>query len=270
MICRNVMTSKYFMEHINENNRLTRKTNPDEVVYRYLQNHIHQFQCCFLDIGCGPCIIDKSISKIFKNITIHCADISPDRVFQAKEKIRVSNIKYACADANKLPYKNSCFDIVFARFLFEYMKKPEKVISELIRVCRSGGKIILQDLDGQLLFHYPEYTSLNKRMKHVIDLLAEDYGFDPFVGRKLYHFCAKNGLIDIQVNVEPYHLIYGKISNLELQNWQHKLSILLPKMEKALGTSQQAIALKNDCLEYLKQEDTLLYSNLFSLIAIKP
>jgi len=264
------MSSTYFMEHFDETNRLIKKTNPDAIVQHYLQQHINPSEFFFLDIGCGPGIIDNSISNIFKGITIHCADISSERIQQAKQKTNQKNIYFTCADANELPYETNCFDFVFARFLFEYLKNPDRVISEMIRVCRSGGKLLIQDLDGQLLFHYPEYTDLSEQMNLVIRYLESHYGFDPFVGRKLYYLCASKGLINIHVSIEPYHLIYGKISETDSKNWQQKLTILLPAMEKALGSMQKAITLKNDCLKYLQHEDTLLYSTLFSVIAIKP
>jgi SAM-dependent methyltransferase len=258
----------YFMEHHHEGLRLANKMDPQYVIDKYLRDYIPTHPIIFLDVGCGPGTLCKALCKQYSGSFFHCLDISLDRLKQAKTKAKP--IFCTQGDILSLPYQTNSFDIVFSRFIFEYMTDHNTAIKEMIRVCKKGGLLIIQDLDGQLLFHYPEFSDLTERMNLMIHYLSDNYGFDPFMGRKLYYLCVKNGLTNIQVNIEPYHVICGKISTSDLNNWQQKLSALLPKMEKALNSLQKAIQLKNDCLAYLQHEDTLLYSILFSVSAIKP
>jgi len=258
----------YFMEHFHEGMRLADKMDPQYLIERYLKHSIPSQAISFLDVGCGPGTLCKELCKQYPLSFFHCVDISYNRLKQAKTN---GHHNYCTqGDILSLPYQSNTFDIVFSRFIFEYIKKPDIAIQEMIRVCKTGGLLMIQDLDGQLLFHYPEFSDLTERMKGMIDYLSSNYGFDPFIGRKLYYLCIKNGLTNIQVSIEPYHLICGDISKADLKNWEQKMTTLLPIMEKALGNKQNAIKLKEDCLSYLQHKETLLYSILFSVSAIKP
>lgn len=55
------------------------------------------------------------------------------------------NIHYIEASALKIPFKSNYFDQVFAFDVLEHIEKgkEQKFLSELIRVCKNGGEIIL-------------------------------------------------------------------------------------------------------------------------------
>src|SRR5206468_5342108 len=69
--------------------------------------------------------------------------------------------------------------------------------------------VLLQDLDGQLLWHYPEDAVVQSTAERVVNAL-EATGFDPFVGRKLFWLARTAGLQNVEVQVECYHLIAGE------------------------------------------------------------
>jgi len=109
-----------------------------------------------------------------------------------------------------LPFEANSFDLVFSRFLMEYLPDKPLAVQEMARVCRPEGEILLQDLDGQLVWHFPEDRDLQDTTEKVLHYLAGT-GFDPFVGRKLFSLCRGAKLTDIQVQVDPYHLYAGTI-----------------------------------------------------------
>ena len=263
------MTTKYFMEAHTESKRLAQKTNTNEIVDNYIKPLLNSETCRFLDVGCGPALISQSISNLFPKIKVYSTDISPIRLQQAGRYNKGNLINFVGSDVNHLPFMNNYFDFVFARFLFEYMKTPETAIDEMVRVCKTNGQIMIQDIDGQLLFHYPEHNDLLKQLHLVIDYLKNNYGFDPFIGRKLYHLFYNSGLTQINVKAEPYHLIWGEISKEEYERWSLKLRQLEPIIVKAFGNTHQAKRFINDCLSYLKQKESFLYSILFTVTARK-
>lgn len=58
--------------------------------------------------------------------------------------------------AEKLPYKNETFDEVYSRFLLEHIPSPMKIIGEMKRVLKRGGKLVIfTDNAGFLMFHLP-------------------------------------------------------------------------------------------------------------------
>ena len=76
----------------------------------------------------------------------------------------------------------------------------------------------MQDLDGQLLWHYPEDARVQGAVEKVLASLAPT-GFDPFVGRKVFWLAQKAGLKKLDVQVECYHLIAGAVEQRILRQW---------------------------------------------------
>jgi len=153
--------------------------------------------------------------------------------------------------------------------LIEYLKDKQQAVREMVRVCRPGGLVLLQDLDGQLLWHYPEDAELQRDNEKVVNALAAT-GFDPFVGRKLFSFAQKAGLQQINVQVESYHLIAGVVGPEILKQWELKLEIAAPQLTKVLGSETAAKEHAQRFLEYLRRPDTLTYSTVFTVSGKKP
>ena len=139
----------------------------------------------------------------------------------------------------------------------------------MARVCRPGGIVLLQDLDGQLLWHYPEDAKVQRAVEKALAALAPT-GFDPFVGRKLFWLAQNAGLKKLDVQVECYHLIAGEIEQRILRQWELKLDIAKSQMAKALGSKAEAEEQIQRFLEYLCRPDTLTYSVQFTVTGEKP
>jgi SAM-dependent methyltransferase len=168
-----------------------------------------------------------------------------------------------------MEFSSNRFDLVYSRMLLEYLKNKEQAIGEMVRVCRPGGTLLLQDLDGQLLWHYPEDAVMQQNSEKVVTALAAT-GFDPFVGRKLFSFAQKAGLQHIDVQVESYHLIAGVVGPEILKQWELKLEIAAPQLKKVLGSETAAKEHAKRFLEYLRRPDTLTYSTVFTVSGKKP
>jgi SAM-dependent methyltransferase len=205
---------------------------------------------------------------MYPHLEVIGVDASAARIEQAQANLAgLTNASVQVADATDLPFEDDCFDRVYSRFMLEYLPDKQAAVQEMARVARPGGKVLLQDLDGQLAWHYPEDADLSARIHQVLEALAQT-GFDPFVGRKLYTMAFQAGLKDIQVSVQPYHLYAGRIDDRFLNSWELKLDIAAPAISRVLGAAQAA-TYKNQFLNYLQRDDTFTYSVLISVTAIK-
>jgi hypothetical protein len=139
----------------------------------------------------------------------------------------------------------------------------------MVRVCKPGGTVLLQDLDGQLVWHYPEDALMRQTVIRVLASL-EQSGFDPFVGRKLFWLARNSGLDNVRVQVECYHLIAGEIDSELFKQWELKLEIAKTRMQEALGSAYEADEEIRRFLGYLRRPDTLTYSNVFTVAGDKP
>lgn len=88
---------------------------------------------CVLDVGCH----DGYWLSTQKAKNKYALDLEVNKLYK--------NIHYIEASALKIPFKSNCFDQVFAFDVLEHIEegKEQKFLSELIRVCKKNGEIIL-------------------------------------------------------------------------------------------------------------------------------
>jgi SAM-dependent methyltransferase len=262
-------TPPYLMEDPREAARLAAKVDPAAWTRSHAPAELSA-TARILDVGCGPAVIAARIAAERPRATVIGIDRADARLHAATElagkKRLPDNLRLLRADARALPFPTGTFDWVFCRFLLEYLPDPARAIAEMVRVTRPDGAVLLQDLDGQLLWHHPIDPELQRPLERITAALRAT-GFDPFVGRKLYHLAYCAGLIDIHVEVDPYHLIAGPADETTLQQWRRKLEIA----ERAVITTGKVPVdvdrLRDRFLAYLQQPDTLTYSVVFTVTA---
>ncbi len=227
-MARGTATADYIMEDPREAMRLELKVDPYAWVQKNLAGRIRG-RAEVLSVGCGPGVIF-----------------------------------FVCGDAQAMDFGSNSFDLVYSRMLMEYLKDKEGAVKEMVRVCKPGGTVLLQDLDGQLLWHYPEDPVVQGTVEKVVRALSST-GFDPFVGRKLFSLAHGAGLKNIDVQVECYHLIAGQIEPAILEQWELKLEIAGPQLARLLGSEREGREQSRRFLEYLCRPDTLTYSTVFTV-----
>jgi ubiquinone/menaquinone biosynthesis C-methylase UbiE len=263
-----VSPTAYIMEDPREAMRLEVKVDPAPWVHKYLAHRLPP-GAEVLSVGCGPGVILREVCALDSSIKGTGIDISAERI---QEAIRInhanSRLRFVRGDAHAMQFPSDSFDVVYSRMLFEYLHNKEGAAAEMVRVCRPGGTVLLQDLDGQLLWNYPEDPAVQPAVEKVVAGLATT-GFDPFVGRKLFSLGHKAGLKDIDVQVESYHLIAGEIDLRILKQWELKLEIARPQIARVLGGEGAAREHTRRFLEYLRRPDTLTYSIVFTIAGKK-
>lgn len=261
-------TSTYLMEDAREARRLAEKVQPMEWISRYLRTYVQEPQR-MLDVGCGPGVIVQALAEAYPESEVCGLDASADRLAEGQRRCEhIPNVRWCQSNAMSMVLPSASFDLVFSRFLFEYLPHRDQALQEMIRVCRPGGLIVLQDLDGQLMWHDPPDEELDHVLQG-IRVHLENAGFDPFVGRKLYALAYAAGLQDIMVQAESYHLIPGRIDDENYRLWELKLDIALPVITQAVGSVDMAQRVKQQFLNYLLRKDTLTYSVVFTVTGRK-
>jgi len=265
---RGTATVDYIMEDPREAMRLEIKVDPAAWVQKYLAHRVSP-SAEVLSVGCGPGVILRAVANLYPSIRATGIDSSGDRLQQAAEKNRENaRVQFVRGDAQSLEFQSNGFDLVYCRMLLQYLKEKERAVCEMARVCKPGGTVLLQDLDGQLLWHYPENPAVQRTLEKVVAALGIT-GFDPFVGRKLFWLARNAGLTNIEVQAECYHLIAGEADPHILRQWELKLEIARPQLARVLGSESEAEGQSRAFLEYLRRPDTLTYSTVFTVAGTK-
>ena len=93
----------------------------------------------FLDVGCGVGTLAYLVRDRFKDI--YGVDVAE---FAVKEARRVGIKAYAVnLNERRLPFKDGLFDTVSCLAVVEHVFEPEILISELSRVTKKGGTLII-------------------------------------------------------------------------------------------------------------------------------
>lgn len=96
-----------------------------------------------LDVACGAGQL--TIPAARRGIHASGLDLAGNLVAQAKARAKAENldIDFVEGDAEDLPFADASFDIVMSLIGSMFAPRPELVASEMVRVCKPGGKIVM-------------------------------------------------------------------------------------------------------------------------------
>lgn len=103
-----------------------------------------------LDVGSNGGNLTAQIAKIFPQAECWGIDIYPQAIKYAQKKY--PKIHFRVADAQALPFKNSLFDLMFCLETLEHVVSPSKVLKEIKRCLKRGGRAIISMDTGTQLF----------------------------------------------------------------------------------------------------------------------
>ena len=99
-----------------------------------------------LDIATGSGFLAFEFAeKVSRVIGCDMTEDMLDIAESIRKERKLDNVAFEVMDAESLRFEDGSFDIVSCRFAFHHFTNPKKVISEMVRVCRNGGEIVLVD-----------------------------------------------------------------------------------------------------------------------------
>ena len=222
--------SDYLMESADESLRLELKTDPKTIQKQALWAGLKPGMRV-ADLGFGPGKTTVSLNDLVKpGGEVVGVDFSKDRIGYANKHYSGSGIEYVCRDIREPLEDLGMFDFIWLRFVLEYyLSTSFDIVGNVSRILKPGGILCLIDLDHNCLSHFKPPPRLEKTFFEIMRALEKTANFDPYAGRKLYSYLYDLGLQDIDVNLEPHHLIFGELKESENFNWSKKIAIAAKK-----------------------------------------
>ena len=93
-----------------------------------------------LDLGCGNGISARLLNQA--DFDVVGTDISPLFLKEARNWEN-PKLRYQVCDVVELPFENDSFDVICSNELIEHLPDVETALSEMVRVVRKDGKIML-------------------------------------------------------------------------------------------------------------------------------
>lgn len=134
-----------------------------------------------LDVGCGNAWVAAHFCP--KNVTVYSMDISVANLKKALEKYPFGNHFALVADVYDLPFQANTFDCIIAAEVMEHTPNPKLFITNLLRVLKSDGTLIIttpfnEQISHSLCVHCNRATPHNAHLhsfnrQNVIGLLRD-------------------------------------------------------------------------------------------------
>ncbi|MFC1890963.1 class I SAM-dependent methyltransferase [Thermodesulfobacteriota bacterium] len=106
-----------------------------------------------LDIGCG---IGLMTQPLIESNHVWGVDISNGLLQLAM----ANGLRTLAASADLLPFGDDSFDIVLCVGVIPYYEKPDEIFSEICRVIKPGGRIVITATTGSLLIKAVRYLKI--------------------------------------------------------------------------------------------------------------
>ncbi|MES2756473.1 MAG: class I SAM-dependent methyltransferase [Pseudomonadota bacterium] len=96
-----------------------------------------------LDLGCGAGQIAIPAARAGAEVT--GIDIAANAIDEARRRAAAEGVtvRFEEADAEELPFADESFDMVVSMIGAMFAPRPDRVIAEMLRVCRHGGRIAM-------------------------------------------------------------------------------------------------------------------------------
>ena len=102
-----------------------------------------------LEVAAGTCACGRSIAPHVSQVV--CLDLTPQMLAVGEReaaKQGLSNMRFVVGDAESIPFEGGSFSVVISRLAFHHMLHPERVFSQMLRVLKPGGKLVLIDMEA--------------------------------------------------------------------------------------------------------------------------
>lgn len=152
-----------------------------------------------LEVGSGLGLLAAAVAATAPGVEVIGVERSPEQLAAATAAPGVSFVE---GDAHSLSFPDGSFDLVYCRYVLEHVGDPARVVSEMARVTRLGGRIAVQENDITLNRFDPPCPTFD-RVWAAFARHQADLGGDALIGRRLYRLFHAAGLRDIRLSVQP-------------------------------------------------------------------
>jgi len=155
-----------------------------------------------LDAGCGTGEAALRLADLYPRSTILGVDIIDAhlQVAAARSARFGDRVRFEHRSVFELGLPDGSFDLTVCRHVIHSVPYPERVLAELVRVTRPGGRLHLIAEDYGMLHFPPRARDPDVFWHNVPRRFAEATGTDLHVGRNAYSLLRRLGLTDITVD----------------------------------------------------------------------
>jgi len=161
-----------------------------------------------IEVGSGVGAQTEILLRRYPDLKITCIDVNEPQLESAKKfltekpefKGRYSISKM---DAMNMDFESNHFDGAFLCWVLEHVPEAKRVLSEVRRVVKPGGKAFISEVMNSHFFLNPYSPNTWKCWMAFNDFQYDSAG-DPFIGAKLGNLLYQVGFQNIQTDIRSW------------------------------------------------------------------
>jgi ubiquinone/menaquinone biosynthesis C-methylase UbiE len=155
-----------------------------------------------LDAGCGTGEISSRLAELFPGAFVEAIDIIDSHLdFARRHYVRLADrVRFSHGDVFRLDFPNDTFDLTVCRHVLQAIPHADRVIGELCRVTKPGGRLHLIVEDYGMIHMAPTRLDVNAFWNDVPWKFERATGTDLHIGRHAAGIVSQLGLTDVTLD----------------------------------------------------------------------
>lgn len=223
-----------------------------------------------LDVGCGSGAMARTLAKAQPAAHVTGVDIRPHYLEFARRKAvseGLEGIVFQAGDVFQLPFPNASFDVVWTKYLFQWLKSIEPALGEITRVLKPGGRIISADFVDFAMEHHPASPEFDADARRIMPQFV-----DVGVGRRVAPALLALGFRDVSVQIETDMLftVVGSIDAYRRRNWELQWQAAKGRLVDIEGSEEAADQFIDRFMRHHDDPATCSFTSLYVTRGYKP
>jgi ubiquinone/menaquinone biosynthesis C-methylase UbiE len=197
-----------------------------------------------LELGSGPGFVSEGLLDLLRNGNLVSVEIDPVLVEKARSYLQDkagSRWKLIEGNVMQIDLPDNTFDFVYARYLFQHLPEPVGAAKEALRLLKPGGKLVVTDVDDELVAFEPPAAGETKVIEERVMTYLKEHqasqGGNRLIGRRLTRVLRDAGYQNMVLEALPMHNDLDDIGNLvptpTVEGMQHLINAGVLTLQEA-------------------------------------
>ncbi|HEX5709127.1 MAG TPA: methyltransferase domain-containing protein [Pyrinomonadaceae bacterium] len=153
-----------------------------------------------LEVGSGLGILAGEVAARASEGEVWGVEFSAAQLSKAGSD--APNLRFVRADAHALPFADESFDLTYCRYVLEHVADPARVLEEMRRVLKPGGRACAQENNILVNVLDPPCPRFEKVWRAFAELQRR-LGGDALIGGRLFSLFKRAGFDRVELSIQP-------------------------------------------------------------------